>query len=81
MESLGRPSISLGDLFCSVPLVLKMDCFRIPLVDLFWHSIKRCDAFHEQGRDSSSEETDQNVVVSYASAGGVTLESGDVTFQ
>ena len=34
LESLGRPSTLLGDLFHAVPLVLKMDCFEVPVIDL-----------------------------------------------
>ena len=81
LESLGRPPALLGDLLHTVPLVLEMDCFGVPVVNLFWYSVERHDAFHERGRDSSGEETDQDIVVHDAGVGGVALEGGDVTFQ
>ena len=34
LERLGRPSTLLSDLFHAVPLVLKMDCFEVPVINL-----------------------------------------------
>ena len=81
MESLGRPSASLGDLLHAVPLVLKMNSFGVPVIDLFWYSIEEHNLLHEQDRDFSSEETNQDIVVCDAGASGVTLEGGNVTFE
>ena len=81
LEGLSGPSASLGDLLCAVPLVLEMDHFRVPVIDFFWYSVKRHDLLHERSGDSSSKETDQDIMVSDASVGGVTLEGGDVTLQ
>ena len=37
--------------------------------------------FHEWHEDTSGKETNKHVVVSDASASGVALEGGDITFQ
>ena len=58
LESLGRPSTSLGDLFHTIPLVLEMDCFRVSIINLLRYSIKGHDVLHEQDEDSDSKETD-----------------------
>ena len=79
MESLGRPPTPLGDLLCMVPLVLEMDCFGVPVVNLFWYSIKGHDTLHEWHGDTGSKETNEYVVVCDAGVSGVTLKSGDVT--
>ena len=81
LEGLGGPSTSLSDLFHMIPLVLKVDGFGVPVVNIVWYGIEGHDLLHEQGRDSSSKETNQDVVVCDAGVGGVTLEDGDVTFQ
>ena len=81
MESLGRPSALLGNLFHAVPLVLEMDCLGVSIIDLVWYSIKGHDLFHKWGGDSSSKEADQDVMVHDAGTDGVTLECGDITFQ
>ena len=75
MKGLGRPSTSLSNLFCIVPLVLKVDSFGVPIVDLVWYGIKGYDPFHEQGGDSSGKEANEDVVVCDASVSSVALES------
>ena len=91
MEGLGGSSTSLSNLFHVIPLVLKVDGLGVPVVNLVWYCVKGHDLvwyyveghdlFHKGGRDSCSEEADQDIVVCNASMGGVTLESRDVTFQ
>ena len=81
MEGLDRPLTSLGDLFSAVPLVLEVDDFRVPVIDLVWYGIKGHDLLHKQGGDSSGKEADKNVMVSDAGMSGVTLEGQDVTLK
>ena len=33
LESLGRPSTLLGNLFCMIPLVLEVDGFHVPVIN------------------------------------------------
>ena len=51
LESLGRPSASLGNLLGMIPLILKVDGFGVPVVNFVWHSIKGHDSFHERSGD------------------------------
>ena len=81
LEGLGGPSTSLNDLFCTIPLVLKVDGLEVPVIDLVWYRVKRYDPLHEWGRDSCSKKADQDIVVRDAGVGGIALEDGDVTFQ
>ena len=81
MESLGRPSTSLSDLFHAVPLVLEMDDLGVPVIDLVWYSIKEYDLLHEQGGDPSSKEANEDVMVHDAGTGGVALKGQDIAFK
>ena len=58
MESLGRPPASLSNLLGTIPLILEVGGFRVPVVDFIWDGIEGHDSLHEQGGDSSGEETD-----------------------
>ena len=58
MESLGRPSTSLGNLFSAILLVLEVGCLEVPVVDFIWDGVKRHDPLHERGGDSGSKEAD-----------------------
>ena len=71
----------MSNLFHAVPLVLEVDGFRVPVVDLVWYGVKGHDLLHEWGGDSSSEEADQDVVVSDAGVDGVTLECRDIALE
>ena len=57
-----------------VPLVLEVDGFGVLVINFVWYSIKGHDLLHEWGGDSSSEETDQDVMVHDAGVGGVALK-------
>ena len=81
LEGLGRPSTSLGNLLCMVPLVLKVDGFGVPVVDFVWYGVKGHDPLHEQSGDSGDKEADEDIVVSDASMGGVTLKRRDITLE
>ena len=81
MEGLSGPSALLSDLFYIVPLVLEVDGFQVSVIDFIWDCIKGHDPLHEQGGDSGSKETNEDVVVHNASTSGVTLEGQDVTLE
>ena len=81
LESLGRPSTSLSDLLSTIPLVLEVSRFGVPFVDLIWNGVEGHDPFHERGGDSGGEETDEDIVVHDAGAGGVTLKGRDVALE
>ena len=81
LESLGRLSTLLSDLFHVVSLVLEMDCLRVLVINLFWYSVKGHDSLHEQGGDSSSKATDQDIVVHDAGLSGVALEHQDIALK
>ena len=81
LESLGGPPASLSDLLSTIPLVLGVGCLSVPFVDFVWDGVERHDLLHEQGGDSSSEETDQDVMVRDAGTGGVALEHRDITLK
>ena len=74
LESLSRPSTSLRNLFCSVPLILTMGGFRVPVINFIWNCIKGHDLLHEQSRDSSSREANKDIVVHDAIMSSVALE-------
>ena len=57
-----------------VPLVLEVDCLRVPVIDFVQYSVEGHDLLHEQGSDSGSKETDQDIIVHNAGAHGVALE-------
>ena len=57
-----------------IPLVLEMGRFSVPLIDLVGDGVEGHNPLHQRGGDSGSEEADEDVVISDASAGGVTLE-------
>ena len=42
LESLSGPSTVLGNLFCSIPLVLEVDSLGIPVIDLIRDSVNGC---------------------------------------
>ena len=81
MEGLGSPPTLLGNLFHTIPLVLEVDGFSIPVVNFIWNGVEGHDSLHEWGGDSDSKEADEDIMVCDASADDVTLESGNVTFQ
>ena len=81
LESLGRPSASLSDLFCVVPLILEVDCFRVPIIDFVRYSVKGHDPLHEQGGDSGGKEADEDIVVYDAGVSSVALEHQDITLE
>ena len=58
LESLGRPSTSLSDLFGTIPLVLEVGRLGVPFVDFVGNSIEGHDPLHERGGNSGGEETD-----------------------
>ena len=74
LESLSGPSASLSNLLSTIPLVLKVGHLRVPVVNFIWDCVEGHDPLHEQGRDSSSEEADQDIVVRDTSTSGVTLK-------
>ena len=74
LKSLGGPSTSLSDLLGTIPLVLEVGRFGVPFVDLIWNGVEGHDPLHERGGNSGGEETDEDIVVRDAGAGGVTLE-------
>ena len=74
MEGLGSPSTFLGDLFCMVLLVLEVNCLGVLLIDFVRDGIKGHNLFHEWGRNSGSEETNEDVVVRDAGMGDIILE-------
>ena len=74
LESLDGPLTLLSDLLSTIPLILEVGCLGVPFVDFVWNSIERHDPLHEWGRDSSSEEANEDIVVRDAGASGVTLE-------
>ena len=63
LESLGRPSVSLSDLLSTIPLVLKVGCLRVPVVNFIWDCVKGHDPLHECGGDSGGKKADQDIVV------------------
>ena len=71
----------MSDLLSAILLVLKVGHFRAPVVNFVQYSVEGHDPLHEQGRDSSSEEANQDIVVHDVGASGVTLEDRDVTFE
>ena len=81
MEGLSGPPTLLNDLLSMIPLILKVSHLRVPFIDFIRDSIEGHDLLHEQGGDSSSKETNQDVMVHDASVSGVTLESRDVTLE
>ena len=74
MESLGGPSTLLGNLFSTIPLILEVGGFRVPVVNFIWDGIKGHNLFHERSGDSGNEEADEDIVVHDASMSGVTLK-------
>ena len=56
-----------------IPLVLEVDGFCVPVVDFIWDGIEGHDPLHEQGGDSGSKETNEDIVVHDASASNVAL--------
>ena len=58
-----------------IPLVLEVGRLRVPFVDFIEDSVEGHDPLHEWGGDSSSEETNQDVVIRDAGTSGVTLKS------
>ena len=74
MESLDRPSTSLGDLLGAISLILEVGCLGVPVIDFIRDCIERYDLLHEWGGDSSGEETDQDIVVCDAGMSGVALK-------
>ena len=81
MESLNRPPTSLSNLLSVIPLILEVSRLRVPVVDFIWDCVKGHDPLHEQGRDSSGEETDQDIVVRDTGMSGVTLKCQNITFE
>ena len=81
MESLGRPPTLLSDLLGAISLVLEVGHLGVPVINFIWNYIKGHDPLHEQRGDSSGKEANQDIVVCDASAGGVTLECQNVTFE
>ena len=71
----------MSDLLSAIPLVLEVSCLGVPFVNFIRDSVEGHDPFHEQGRDSGSEETDQDVVVRDASLGSVTLKCRDIALE
>ena len=76
---MSSPSISLGDLFSLVLLVLEMSDFSISLIDFVEDSVKRHDSLHEWSWDPSGEEANEDIVVHDVGVGNVALEGQDVT--
>ena len=81
LESLGSPSTLLGNLLCTIPLVLEVSHLDVPFIDFFRDSVKGHDSFHEWGRNSSSKEANENIVICDASTGDIALEGQDVTLE
>ena len=54
-------------MLCTIPLVLEMGSFDVPIVNFIWDSIEGHDLLYEQGGDSSSEEADKDIMVCDAS--------------
>ena len=74
LEGLSGSSALLSNLFCTIPLILEVGGFRVPVINFIWDYIKGHDLLHEWGGKSSSEEADEDVVVHNASMGGVAVE-------
>ena len=64
-----------------IPLILEVGYFGVPVINFVWDSIEGHDPPHEQDRDSSSKEANEDIVVCNASVGGVTLKGQDVTLK
>ena len=71
----------MNNLLSTIPLVLEVDDFGIPVIDFVRDGVKRHDSLHEQDGDSSGKETDQDIVVHDTSTSSVTLEGGDKTLK
>ena len=81
LEGLNSPYATLSNLGYPIPLVLKVSGLGIPLINFSGDRVKGHDLFHEGGGDSSSEKTDEDVVVNDSYIDSVTLKSQDVTFE
>ena len=81
LESLSGPSTVLGNLFCSIPLVLEVDSLGIPVIDLIRDSVNGHDLLHEWNGDSGSEEANEDIMVCDAGAGDIALKGGNVTLK
>ena len=75
---LGGLTIVLRDFFCSFPLCLEMDCFRIPFFYLRRDSVHSHDLFHKRGRDSHREISNEDVVICDCGKGNVVLKCRDI---
>ena len=81
MEGLSCPSAALGNLVCSVPLVLEVSGLDVPFIDFARDSVQRHDPLHKRHRDSGGKEANEDVVVCDAGTGNVALEAQDVTLK
>ena len=81
MEGLDDSFTLLGNLFYTVPVVLEVGGFGIPVIDFIQDGIKRHDPLYEQGGDSGSKEAYEDIVVHNTSTSDIALECRDVTLQ
>ena len=81
MESLGRPPASLSNLLSTIPLVLEVGRLSVPFVNFVWNGVEGHDPLHEWGGDSGGEETDEDIMVRDAGAGGVALKCRDIALE
>ena len=81
MESLGGPSTLLGNLLSTLSLVLEISGFGMLLINFVQDSVVGHDLLYKQGRDTSSKETDEHVVVCDADASNITLKHADIAFE
>ena len=81
LESLHRSSALLGNLFSMIPLVLEVGGLGVLVINFIWDGVKGYVLLHQQDRDSSSKDTDQDIVVYDAGIGNILLESQDVTLE
>ena len=63
LEGLSRPPTSLDNLFYTIPLVLEVGGFQVPVINFIWDCVEGHDLLHKWGGDSGSKETYEDVVV------------------
>ena len=81
LESLGGPSTLLSNLLCTIPLILEVGGFRVPVINFIWDYVKGHHLLHEWSGNSISEEANEDIMVCDANMGGVTLECQYLTLE